>query len=90
MDSKAKKILQVKTAMVILDAIRDNHGSIRQFAMRNGYAREIVYQSANGAGSIKCRLEIAQILGKKPSEIWQQRNGWINQRDDAIFLGNKK
>lgn len=77
-------------AKEIINMLRSKHGSIRQFAIRNRYAREVVYSSAKGAGSIKCRLEIAQILGKKPSEIWPERSERINERDDSFYMFNIK
>lgn len=47
--------------------------------------RSAVYQSLRGAGSRKIRVHIAQLLNKRPSELWKENDPYELALDDGLY-----
>jgi lambda repressor-like predicted transcriptional regulator len=73
----------------ITNHLRQQSGTIAQFAEENEIRRPLVYAAINGKGTVSARMVIAKAIGKRPSEIWPERRDMINERDDAVFLMEK-
>jgi len=70
----------------ICTAIRTKTGlTIKDWALKHGFPRAIVYQSSLGAGSRAARIQLALQLGKIPSMIWPNRREGVKRLDDLYY-----
>jgi lambda repressor-like predicted transcriptional regulator len=69
----------------ILERIKDSNDTVRAISKRMNVNRSVVYQSIEGNGSRRIRVEIATVLKTAPSELWPMNNQVSNNIDDALY-----
>jgi len=69
----------------ILNRLNDSNNGVSTLCARFKVTRGTIYQSISGYGSRKIRVEIALILGEKPSVLWSNNNVESIELDDSIF-----
>lgn len=72
----------------ILEQLQANDIRVGQFAKSLNVTRNAIYQAVDGGGSRNHRVEIASVIGKKPSELWTENDKESLRMDDALWLLN--
>jgi lambda repressor-like predicted transcriptional regulator len=72
----------------ILEQLKANGVSVKELTQTLGVSRNAVYQAIDGMNSRPIRVEIASIIGKKPSTLWTENDKESLRMDDALWLLN--
>lgn len=70
----------------ILEQLKANDIRVGRLAKKLNVTRSTIYQAIDGNGSRSIRVEIANIIGKKPSELWTENDQQSLRMDDALCL----